>query len=73
MTIAEEFFSKAPQYRTKTALQVEEKILLQSVALDILAYIASDEFYDLLPGNGKDDYICQKLKEKVIEVCKRPR
>lgn len=35
---------------------------------DVLKLIDSDEFYDLLPGNGEDDRICGWLEQQVKKL-----
>lgn len=35
---------------------------------DVLKLIDSDEFYDLLPGNGEDDRICGWLEKQVKKL-----
>lgn len=35
---------------------------------DVLKLIDSDEFYDMLPGNGEDDFICGWLEKQVKKL-----
>ena len=34
----------------------------------VLAIVDSDEFYGILPGDGQDDFICNYLRKKLLEV-----
>ena len=49
------------------------KRLLEELQKEVIAAISADDIYDLLPGDGQDDYILQRMRENIEAVFKKAK